>query len=159
MYRFRAQYVLTDRGLSSKEFIQTMRQIKNHALHVVCGVRKDTRQYTYHGKKLDAQALHASRKKAGHAKRCRKLHTRYFDVVVPYEGVGDVTLYRCRFPYQKQWRLFRKLLGGRHRVETTRTEGLVDAKTCHAFRRIRKLWGSRAYQIPGVRDGPKKRLN
>ena len=28
----------------------------------------------------------------------------YFDVVIPYEGVGDVTLYLCRFPYQKPWR-------------------------------------------------------
>ena len=101
---FRAQYVLTDSGFSRKGFIQAMREIKNHALHVVCGVRKDKRQYLYRGKKLDAQALHATRKKAGHAKRCRKLHARYCEVVVPYEDVGDVKRYLCRFPYQKQWR-------------------------------------------------------
>ena len=103
---FRAKYVLTDSGFSSKGFIQAMREINNHALHVVCGVRKDKRQYLYRGKKLDAQALHATRKKAGHAKRCRKLHARYCEVVVPYEGVGDVKRYLCRFPYQKQWRVF-----------------------------------------------------
>ena len=103
---FRAKYVLTDSGFSSKGFIQAMRQIKNQALHVVCGVRKDKRQYTYQGKKLDAKALHATLKKEGNAKRCRKLNTRYFEVVVQYEGVGDVKLYLCRFPYQKQWRVF-----------------------------------------------------
>jgi hypothetical protein len=55
---------------------------------------------------LDAKALLAALKQAGHTKRCRTLHTRYFDVVVSYEGVGDVTRYLCRFPYQKQWRVF-----------------------------------------------------
>ena len=103
---FRAKYVLTDSGFSSKGFVQAMRQIKNQALHVVCGVRKDKRQYTYQGKKMDVKALHAMLKKEGNAKRCRKLNTRYFEVVVQYEGVGDVTLYLCRFPYQKQWRVF-----------------------------------------------------
>ena len=103
---FRAKYVLTDSRFSSKGFIQAMRQMKNHALHVVCGVRKDKRQYTYHGKKVDAKALIVALKQEGNAKRCRKLHTRYFEVVVSYEGVGDVTLYLCRFPYQKQWRVF-----------------------------------------------------
>lgn len=103
---FRAKYVLTDSWFSSKGFIQAIRQIKDHTLHVVCGVRKDKRQYLYQGKKLDVKALYATVKKAGHAKRCRKLNTRYFDVVVHYEGVGDVKLYLCRFPYQKQWRAF-----------------------------------------------------
>ena len=55
---------------------------------------------------MDVKALHAMLKKEGNAKRCRKLNTRYFEVVVQYEGVGDVTLYLCRFPYQKQWRVF-----------------------------------------------------
>lgn len=41
---FRAKYVLTDSGFSRKGFIQTMRQIKNQDLHVVCGERKDQRQ-------------------------------------------------------------------------------------------------------------------
>ena len=68
---------------------------RNHTLHVVCGVRKDKRQYLYQGKKLDVKALYAAVKKEGHAKRGRKLNTRYFEVVVHYEGVGDVKLYRC----------------------------------------------------------------
>ena len=49
--------------------------------------------------------------------------------------------------------LFRKLLGGRHRIETTPTRGLVDAKTCHAFRPMRKLWG-----IPSLPDPWGERL-
>ena len=103
---FRAKYVLTDSWFSRKGFIQAMRQIKNHEMHVVCGVRRDKRQYTYQGKTVDATALLAILQKAGNASRCRKLNTRYFEVVVQYEGVGDVKLYLGRFPYQKQWRVF-----------------------------------------------------
>ena len=44
--------------------------------------------------------------KEGKEKRCRKRNTRYFEVVVTYEGIGEVKLYFCRFPYQKEWRLF-----------------------------------------------------
>ncbi len=58
------------------------------------------------GTKLNAKELHATLKTEGNEKRCRKLNTRYFEMVVQYESVGDVTLYLCRFPYQKQWRLF-----------------------------------------------------
>ncbi len=75
-------------------------------MHVVCGVRKDKRKYGYQGSQVDAQALLAQLKQAGNAKRCRRLNTRYFEVVVQYEGVGEVKLYFCRFPYAKEWRLF-----------------------------------------------------
>jgi hypothetical protein len=101
-----AKYVLADSWFSSKEFIQTIRQIKNGAMHVVCGVRKDKRKYSYKGTKLNAKELQATLKQEGNEKRCRKRNTRYFEVVVQYEDVGDVKLYLCRFPYQKQWRLF-----------------------------------------------------
>ena len=103
---FQAHYVLADSWFGSKRFIQAIRQIKNGALHVVCGVRKDKRRYLYQGNKVNAQALLAILKKAGNAKRCRKLNTRYYEVVVYYEDIGDVKLYVCRFPYQKQWRVF-----------------------------------------------------
>ena len=73
---------------------------------MICGVRKDKRQYRYHGNKVNAQALLAILKKAGNAKRCRKLNTRYYEVQVHYDDIGDVKLYVCRFPYQKQWRVF-----------------------------------------------------
>ncbi len=73
---------------------------------MVCGVRKDKRQYLYQGNKVNAKALLAILKKAGNAKRCRQLNSRYYDVVVHYEDIGEVKLYVCRFPYQKQWRVF-----------------------------------------------------
>ncbi len=103
---FPAHYVLADSWFGSKGFIQAIRQIKHGALHVICGVRKDKRQYLYHGNKVNVQALLAILKKAGNAKRCRKLNTRYFEVVVRYDDIGEVKLYVCRFPYQKQWRVF-----------------------------------------------------
>ena len=59
--------MLTDSGFSNKGSIQAIRQIKSQALHVVCGVRKDKRQYLYQGKKFDVKALYATVKKEGHA--------------------------------------------------------------------------------------------
>ena len=102
----KARYVLADSWFSSKGFIQAIRQIKQQAMHVVCGVRKDKRKYGYQGTTLDAQGLLARLKQAGNASRCRRLNTRYFEVLVQYEGVGEVKLYFCRFPYAKEWRLF-----------------------------------------------------
>ncbi len=103
---FVAKYVLADSWFSSKKFIQTIRQMHNQKMHVVCGVRKDKRNYVYKGSQMNAKELHSTLKKEGHEKRCRKRNIRYFEVVVHYEGVGEVTLYFCRFPYQKEWRLF-----------------------------------------------------
>ena len=103
---FQAHYVLVDSWFGSKRFIQAIRQIKNGALHVICGMRKDQRQYRYHGHTVNAKSLLAMLKKAGNAQRCRKLNTRYYEVVVRYDDVGEVKLYVCRFPYQKQWRVF-----------------------------------------------------
>ncbi len=78
--RFQAHYVLADSWFGSKEFIQAIRQIKKGTLHVVCGVRKDKRQYRYHGNNVNAQSLLAILKDAGNAKRCHKLNTRYYEV-------------------------------------------------------------------------------
>ncbi len=103
---FQAHYVLADSWFGSKGFIQAIRQIKHGALHVICGVRMDKRQYLYHGNTVNAQTLLASLKQAGNAKRCRQLNSRYYEVVVDYDAIGKVKLYVCRFPYQKKWRVF-----------------------------------------------------
>jgi hypothetical protein len=103
---FMAKYVLADSWFSSKKFIRTIRSIKNGAMHVVCGVRKDKRKYTYKGEKVNAKQLLKILKKESKPKRCRKWNTRYYEVVVEYEGIGTVKLYLCRFPYQKKWRLY-----------------------------------------------------
>lgn len=103
---FRAKYVLVDSWFSSKEFILTARESAQESMHVICGVRKDKRNYIYNEKSLNAQQLLTVLKQEGKEKRCRKRNTRYFEIIVSYEGVGKVKLYYCRFPYQKEWRLF-----------------------------------------------------
>jgi hypothetical protein len=103
---FRAKYVLVDSWFSSHEFIQTVRGLGKIPMHLICGVRKDGRKYVYKGDSLNANELQRVLKNEGHEKRCRKRNTRYFEVVVDYEGIGQVKLYFCRFPYQKKWRLF-----------------------------------------------------
>jgi len=103
---FRAEYVLVDSWFSSKAFIQTVRSLANNTMHVICGVRKDKRKYGYNGGNMNAKQLLATLKKECKEKRCRKRNTRYYEVVVNYEGVGEVKLYFCRFPYQREWRLF-----------------------------------------------------
>lgn len=103
---FRAKYVLVDSWFNSHEFIQTVRGLGKEPMHVICGIRQDTRKYTYKEESLNASELHKVLKNEGEEKRCRKRNTRYFEVIVDYEGIGKVKLYFCRFPYQKKWRLF-----------------------------------------------------
>lgn len=103
---FRAKYVLVDSWFSSHEFIQTVRGLGKEPMHLICGIRQDARYYTYHEESLNAHELHKVLKSEGTEKRCRKRNTRYYEVVVDYEGIGKVKLFYCRFPYQKKWRLF-----------------------------------------------------
>ena len=103
---FRAKYVLVDSWFSSHEFIQTVRGLGKEPMHVICGIRQDTRKYTYKEESLNASELHKVLRNEGEEKRCRKRNTRYYEVIVDYEGIGKVKLFYCRFPYQKKWRLF-----------------------------------------------------
>lgn len=103
---FMAKFVLVDSWFGSKGFIKAIREIKNKAMHVICGVRRDKRRYDYNGKQLNAKQLLSMLKQEGKEKRCRKRNTRYYEVIVDYEEIGPVRLYFCRFPYQKKWRLF-----------------------------------------------------
>jgi hypothetical protein len=103
---FRAKYVLVDSWFSSKELILTTQHLAQESMHVICGIRKDKRNYVYEEKVLNAKQLLKTLHKEGKEKRCRKRNTRYFEVAVTYEGIGEVKLYFCRFPYQKEWRLF-----------------------------------------------------
>ncbi|MDF0725764.1 transposase [Cytobacillus sp. S13-E01] len=104
---FKAKYVLVDSWFSSKDFISTVRGIKNGSLHVICAVRRDFRKYGYNGEELNAKEILKVLKKEGKEKRCRKRNVRYFEVVVDYSGIGEtVKLYYCRYPYQKDWKLY-----------------------------------------------------
>ena len=102
----RAKYVLVDSWFGSHDFIQTVRGLGKKPMHLICGVRQDTRNYFYKGDSLNATKLKAVLRNEGKEKRCRKRNIRYFEVLVDYEGIGQVKLYFCRFPYQKKWRLF-----------------------------------------------------
>ena len=103
---FRAKYVLVDSWFASYEFIQTVRDLNKKSMHLICGVRKDSRKYLYNGDSLNASQLQKVLKNEGNEKRCRKRNIRYFEVLVNYEGIGQVKLFFCRFPYQKKFRLF-----------------------------------------------------
>ena len=97
--------MLADNWFGSQGFIPAIRPIKKGALHVICGGRQDKRQYRYQGNQVNAQALLATLKESGNAKRGRKLPTRYFEVPVHDDEIGEVKLSVCRFPYQKPWRV------------------------------------------------------
>ena len=103
---FIAKYVLVDSWFSSEDFIKTVRKIKNGAIHIVCAVRRDKRNYEYKGCSLNAKKLISKLTKEDNQKRCRKWNTRYFEVTVNYSDIGAVKLFICRFPYQKEWRVF-----------------------------------------------------
>lgn len=103
---FMAKYVLVDSWFLSEKFITTIRAIKKGAIHIIAGIRMDKRKYAYNGQELNAKELLAKLKKEEKARRCRKWNIRYYEVVVNYKDIGPVKLYICRFPYQKEWRMF-----------------------------------------------------
>jgi len=104
---FKANYVLVDSWFPSKDFIRSVRGIKQGMMHVICAVRKDWRKYSYNGENMNAKELLKTLKKEGKEKRSRKRNIRYFEATVYYEGINEtVKLYFCRFPYQKNWRLY-----------------------------------------------------
>jgi len=103
---FLPKFVLVDSWFTSLDFIKDIREIKNGAMHLIAGIRNDTRKYIYNGEALNGKQLIKKLSDEGKQKRCRKMNVRYFEVLVHYEGIGDVKLYITRFPYQKKWRIF-----------------------------------------------------
>lgn len=123
---FQANYVLVDSWFSSKGFLSTVRGIKDGALHVICAMKKDFRKYDYNGNEMNAKQLLKTLKKEGKEKRCRKRNVRYFEVTVNYTGIGEtVKLYFCRFPYQKDWKLY---------LSTDESLGLVEMLEVYSVR-------------------------
>ena len=103
---FMAKYVLVDSWFSSIDFIETIRNIQDGAIHVVCAIKRDKRNYEYQGEQVNFKELVAKLKNEKKESRCRRWNTRYFEVVVNYGKLGMVKLYISRFPYQKEWRIF-----------------------------------------------------
>ena len=103
---FFPDYVLCDSWFTSKEFIQTIREIKNGAMHIIAGIRNDGRKYNFLGQMFNANEIISKLKDVGSAHRNRKWNVRYYEAAVHYEGIGDVQLFMCRYPGQKKWRVF-----------------------------------------------------
>ncbi|MEI3614912.1 hypothetical protein SPD89_22025 [Pseudogracilibacillus sp. SO30301A] len=98
---------LVNSWFPSKDFISAVREIRDGVMHVICAMRKDKRLYEYNGEEMNAKALLKVLKKERKEKRCRKRNVRYFEVVVYYPGIDETAkLYFCRFPYQKDWKVY-----------------------------------------------------
>jgi hypothetical protein len=121
---FIADYVLCDAWFTSKEFIKQIRKIKNGTIHLIAGIRNDKRYYGYDEQMLNAKQIIAMLKKTG-VHRCRKWNVRYMEAVVGYEGVGDVKLFICRYPGQKNWRVF---------ITTNTSIGFVEMMKAYGLR-------------------------
>jgi len=103
---FIAQYVLCDSWFTSHDFIKDIRAIKGGAIHIIAGIRADKRKYNHEGEMFNAKELTAQCKANSKEKRCRALHTRYYELVVNYGDIGLIKLLICRYPGQKDWRCF-----------------------------------------------------
>ena len=102
-YGFIPQYILTDSWFASDKFIATIRRIRKGAIHFLGMVRQDKRLYVYEGEKYSAKQLRQALKYQ--ARRCRKIRSRYFEVIVDYKSVGRVKLFFSRYSGRKQWQL------------------------------------------------------
>ena len=100
---FVPQYLLCDCWFSSEKFITTIRKIKKGAIHFLGMVRQDKRKYLYNGKELTAAELLKQLKST--AKRCRKINSRYIEVIVEYKTAGKLKLFFSRFSHQGKWKL------------------------------------------------------
>ena len=54
---FLPKYVLVDSWFTSLGFIKSIRGIKNGAMHLVAGIRNDSRKYIYNGESLNGKQL------------------------------------------------------------------------------------------------------
>ena len=97
------QYLLTDSWFASEKFITGIRKIKKGAIHFLGMVRQDKRKYVYNNEDYNAKELKKMLK--NRAKRCRKLNSRYFEVVVEYKDAGKMKLFFTRFSRQGKWQL------------------------------------------------------
>lgn len=122
---FLPKYVLVDSWFTSLNFIQEIRSIKNGAMHIIAGIRNDRRKYTHNGELFNANQIIKNLKQTSKEKRNRSMNIRYFDAVVHYEGVGDVNLVICRYPFQKKYRVF------------------ISTDTTLAFTEMMKIYGIR----------------
>jgi hypothetical protein len=100
---FLPRYLLCDSWFSSAKFIATVRKIKKGAIHFLGMVRQDKRCYVYDNQSHNAIEL--CRLLKSKAQRSRKLKSRYIEVVVEYQSLGEVKLFFSRFSRRGKWQL------------------------------------------------------
>ena len=96
----RAEYLLVDSWFIDEALI---RFILKSRMFLLGMCKMDKRLYEYNGKEYNARQLLA-RMKRTKAKRSRKLHARFYDVIVVYKGI-QVKLFFSRFNNQSNWSL------------------------------------------------------
>ena len=96
----RAEYLLVDSWFIDEALI---RFILKSRMFLLGMCKMDKRLYEYNGKEYNARQLLA-RMKRSKAKRSRKLHARFYNVIVVYKGI-QVKLFFSRFNNQNNWSL------------------------------------------------------
>ena len=96
----RAEYLLVDSWFIDEALIRFILKSKMFLLGMC---KMDKRLYEYNGKEYNARQL-LTRMKRTKTKRSRKLHARFYDVIVVYKGI-QVKLFFSRFNNQTGWSL------------------------------------------------------
>ena len=96
----RAEYLLVDSWFIDEALI---RFILKSRMFLLGMCKMDKRLYAYRGYEYNAQQL-LNRLKRTKAKRSRKLHARFYDVIVVYKGI-KIKLFFSRFNNQSTWSL------------------------------------------------------
>ncbi len=96
----RAEYLLVDSWFIDEALI---RFILKSSMFLLGMCKMDKRLYVYNGKSYNARGL-LTRLQRTKAKRSRKLHARFYDVIVVYKGI-QIKLFFSRFNNQDSWSL------------------------------------------------------
>ena len=102
-YGFIPKYILADSWFATKKLINGVRCLKGGMIHFLGMMRQNKQNYRFNGKLYTAKVLRKLLNKD--VKRNRKWHARYVQIIVYYEGVGDIQLTFCRFANTKKWTL------------------------------------------------------
>jgi hypothetical protein len=102
-----ADYVLCDSWFTCEELIETIRSVKDGAMHIVAGVKNGNRKYGYEDKLFNANEIIGLLKEKNHrGHRNRSWGIYYHEAITTYKEIGTVKLFMCRYPGQKKWRVF-----------------------------------------------------
>jgi hypothetical protein len=95
-------YVLADSWFVCEKLIQSVRSLKNGAMHMLGMMKMAKAKYQYQGKDYTAQQLLG--KKKIKIRRCRQMKSQYKEIIVMYKQI-PVKLFFSKFGNSDQWRL------------------------------------------------------